>query len=63
MSIFALNKQKGRRTMTSTEEYLRRKRFLEAAKEVESYNSEQALQALKEIGILDNKGELAAEYR
>lgn len=49
--------------MSSTEEYLRRKRFLEAAKEVESYNSEQALQALKEIGILDSKGELAAEYR
>lgn len=49
--------------MSSTEEYTRRKRFLEAAKEVESYNSEQALQALKEIGILDSKGELSVEYK
>lgn len=49
--------------MSSTEEYLRRKKFLEAAKEVESYDSEQALQALKEIGIVDSKGEMALEYR
>lgn len=49
--------------MSSTEENVRRKRFIEAVKEVGSYNSEQALQALKEIGILDSNGEIALEYK
>lgn len=38
--------------MSSTEERQRYERFLAAAKETESYNQEQAIQALKEIGVV-----------
>lgn len=49
--------------MSSTEEKKRYERFLEAAKEVESYNKDQALKFLQEAGIADENGQLAPMYR
>jgi hypothetical protein len=49
--------------MSSVEEKKRYERFLEAAKEVESYNKDQALRFLQEAGIADKSGKLAPMYR
>lgn len=45
-----------RSSMTVTEMEERCKRFLEAAKEVEPYNADPALENLKDIGIVDKSG-------
>lgn len=49
--------------MSSTEEKKRYERFLESAKEVESYDKAQALKFLQEAGIADENGQLASMYR
>lgn len=49
--------------MSSTEEKERYERFLETAKEVESYDKKQALKFLQEAGIVGPDGKLSPMYR